>query len=264
MKKFISCIGILIIILGLFSACGNKTAQYTYENEAVLDIKIEKTTVYPDKLVVFFADDSLSGVEEVVCYGSDFSVIEEEPEFSFWNDVLTIETENAELISGIKVWASDEDLYFYVRYLDSDSYAMLVYSSVTDLGYVASGDIDAYYTQAEKDQQRESAEKQAEEEALAFSKLKGEWISESENTRIVFDVDQSGDRYFTVYDLIDNEWIECDYMYISVISEYDAGEAVYIDLFDNPNWGRTVTCTLSKDASELQYSYYDEIFVKVK
>ena len=121
MKNYFLCIGILIMSLVLFTACGNKMTTYTYENEAILDIKIEKSEAYIDKLVVTFAEDSISGVKKAECYSSDFTVIEEEPEFSFKNDVLTIETDNADMISGMKVWDSDRDLYFYVRYMDSDS-----------------------------------------------------------------------------------------------------------------------------------------------
>ena len=41
MKKLFG-IGMLVISLVLLVACGNKMTTYTYENEAVLDIKIEK------------------------------------------------------------------------------------------------------------------------------------------------------------------------------------------------------------------------------
>ena len=190
MKKYVLSIGFLIVLLGLLSACENKMATntYTYENEAVLNIQIEKTEVYDDSIVITFAEDSLSDVEKVECFSSDFSVIEDDADFSFQNDVLTIETDHADMISGIKVWESRRDLYFCVRYLDSDSYAMLVYSWAEDAGYIATGDEDAFYTQAEKDQQRELAEKQEEAQNLAFRKLQGEWLNESEDTRIVFDV----------------------------------------------------------------------------
>ena len=165
MKKCVLFLGIMIILSGMLSACGNKITTYTYENEAVLKIRIKKTEVYPDRLVVTFAKDSLSGVEDVNCFQSDFSALEVEPEFSFAGDALTIETDDAARISGLRVWESDRDLYFDVRYLDSDSYAMLVSAWADDIGYMVNGDTDAYYTQEEKDAQRELEEQQAEAEA---------------------------------------------------------------------------------------------------
>lgn len=264
MKQYVLSIGILIMILGFFSSCGNKMTTYTYENEAILDIKIEKTEAYLDKLVVTFAKNSLSGVEKVECYSSDFSAIEEEPEFSFKNDILTIETDKADMVSGIKVWESDRDLYFHVRYMDSKSYAMLVYSWADDVGYMVNGDEDAYYTQDEKNEQRELADIQAEAEAFAYSKLMGEWINESENTRIIFDVDDKYCRYFTVYELTDDEWTERETMYVSGLTEYDSYEAVEIILYDNPTWGRAVSFFLLDDESGMECSYSHDKFMKVK
>ena len=58
MKKLFG-IGTLVISLALLVACGSKITTYTYESEAVLDIKIEKTEAYIDKLVVTFAENSL-------------------------------------------------------------------------------------------------------------------------------------------------------------------------------------------------------------
>ena len=251
--------------LGLFSACGNKkTTTYKYENEAVLGIKIEKTEVYIDKLVVTFAEDSLSGVEKVECYSSDFSVIEEDAEFSFKNDMLTIKTDKADMVSGIKVWDSHRNLYFYVRYMETDAYAMLVYSWASEIGYMVSGDEDAYYTQEEKDEQKELAEIQAEEEALTYSKLMGEWINESEDTRIIFDVDNNDGRYFSVYELIGDEWNEVETMYISDLSQQDTYEAVEITVYDNQSWGRAESFSILDDGSGIKCLYSDDKFIRVE
>ena len=65
MKKYFFCIGILIMSLALFSACGNKMTTQEYKNEAILGIEIEKTEAYLDKLVITFAEDSVSDVEKV-------------------------------------------------------------------------------------------------------------------------------------------------------------------------------------------------------
>lgn len=258
MKKHFFCIGILIMSFLFFTACRNKMTTYTYENEAILDIKIEKAEAYIDKLVVTFAEGSLSGVKKAECYGSDFAVIEEEPEFTFKNDVLTIETDNADMISGMKVWDSDRDLYFYVRYMDSDSYAMLVYSWADDVGYMVNGDEDAYYTQEEKDEQKELAEIQAEAEAYAYSKLRGEWINESEDTRIIFDSNSDYGRNFSVCKLENGEWIEHDSMSIGEISPHGNDTMA---LFDNPSFGRQVIVEIEDD-NTMKFDYSEELYYR--
>lgn len=263
MKKYALCLRILILSFGLFSACGKKLTAYTYENEAVLGIKIEKAEVYENKFVVTFAKDSLSGVKKAECYSADLSVIEEEPGFSWKKDVLTIKTDHADRISGIKVWDSNRDVYFYVRYMDSDSYAMLVYSWADDVGYMVSGDEDAYFTQEEKEAQNKSAESQAEAETLTYSKLLGEWINESGDTCIVFD-DNGDDRYFSVYELAGDEWGEVETMYVSDLSEQESDEGTKITLYDNQEWGRAVFFSISDEDAGMKCLYADDKFEKVK
>ena len=65
MRKIVISIGTLIMSLALFSACGNKMTTHEYENEAILGIEIEKTEAYLDKLVITFAEDSVSDIEKV-------------------------------------------------------------------------------------------------------------------------------------------------------------------------------------------------------
>ena len=244
--------------LVLFTACGNKMTTYTYENEAILDIKIEKSEAYIDKLVVTFAEDSISGVKKAECYSSDFTVIEEEPEFSFKNDVLTIETDNADMISGMKVWDSDRDLYFYVRYMDSDSYAMLVYSWADDVGYMVNGDEDAYYTQEEKEKQNELAEIQAEAEASAFNSILGEWMNKNETVRILIDYNEENERCFSVCKLENGEWVEYDTMLIGEISPH-GNDAMA--LYDNSSFGRQVIVELEDD-NTMKFDYSEELYYR--
>ena len=244
--------------LVLFTACGNKMTTFTYENEAILDIKIEKSVAYIDKLVVTFAEDSISGVKKAECYSSDFTVIEEEPEFSFKNDVLTIETDNADMISGMKVWDSDRDLYFYVRYMDSDSYAMLVYSWADDVGYMVNGDEDAYYTQEEKEKQNELAEIQAEAEASAFNSILGEWMNKNETVRILIDYNEEYERCFSVCKLENGEWIEYDSMLIGEISPHGNDTMA---LYDNPSFGRQVIVELEDD-NTMKFDYSEELYYR--
>lgn len=129
-KSVIYC-GLFATMFVTLTACGEQVTTYTYENEEVCDIQIEKTEVYEDKLVLTLEGDGLSDVERVDCYGTDFSVIEEDASFSFEKNKLTIQTEEADSISGLRVEES-ACLYFKVRYLDTDAYAMLVYMDVVD------------------------------------------------------------------------------------------------------------------------------------
>ena len=129
--KTVVCCGVFTTMFSTLTACGEQIATYTYENEEVSDIQIEKTEVYEDKLVFTLDGDGLSDVERVDCYGTDFSVIEEDASFSFEKNKLTIQTEEADSISGLRVEES-ACLYFKVRYLDTDAYAMLVYMDVVD------------------------------------------------------------------------------------------------------------------------------------
>lgn len=79
--------------------------------------------------------------------------------------MITIYTEEADQISGLKVTVNDM-LYYQIRYLDSDSYAMLQGDWAYDYGYFVSGDEDAFYTEAEKEKQ-----KRLQEEARGYSTL---------------------------------------------------------------------------------------------
>lgn len=265
-KKNICLITMLILALSMLSACGNKMTTNKFNNEAILGIEIKKIEAYLDKLVVTFADDSLSEIEkiEIDYYGTDNSVITETPDFSFQKNVLTIETNHADEVSEMRIWDKDRDLYFYVRYIYTDSYAMLVYSWADDAGYLVNGDEDAFYTEEEKEAQEELEELQAEAETFAYSRLMGEWINESENVCIVFSVnDEYKERYFAVSELIDGEWKECDLMVIGDLSEYSAGEADMFNLCDNPSFGRQVTFYLFGD-TVMECDYSDERFFKIK
>lgn len=264
MKKYIFCLGVLVVMIGALTACGNKMTTYTYENEAVHNIEIEKTEVYLDKLVIKFANNSLSQVTNVRCYGSDFSIVEIEPQFSFRGNTLTIETENADMISGITVRA-DNDLYFNVRYLDSDSYAMLVYAwTAYDIGYVEYGDESAYNTQEERVVQEARFAALADAEEIAYSKLLGTWINESETVRVEFSY--TGDEFYkelTVYELAGDEWGVERTIPITSASEQDSNESVQITLYDNPSYGYAYTFNFYNDYTEMECEFSDEKFVKM-
>lgn len=158
----------------------------------------------------------------------------------------------------MKVWDSDRDLYFYVRYIDSDSYAMLVYSWADDVGYMVNGDEDAYYTQEEKDEQNELAEIQAEAEAFAFSSIYGEWMNKNETVRILIDYNEENERCFSVCKLENGEWVEYDTMLIGEISPH-GNDAMA--LYDNSSFGRQVIVELEDD-NTMKFDYSEELYYR--
>lgn len=265
-KKYLLFLGILLVAISLLIVFWHRTTTYRYDNEAVLGVKIKKTVVYEDKLVIKFAFGSLSEVEDVECYGADFAVIEEEPQFSFWGNTLTIKTQNADKISGIRV-VENEDLHFNVRYLDSDSYVMLVYTWADDLGYDVTGDRDSYYTQEEKDEQEARAIALAEAEEAAFQKLYGVWENESETIRVEFSYAEDDLKKVTLYLRIADRWVEKVAEEEILISSVDEGifdGANRITLYDNPSWGCAYEFYLYNGDTEMECSYSDERFVKVE
>lgn len=262
-KRYLLCLVALVVVLGTLTACGNKMTTYTYDNEAVHNIEIEKTEVYSDKLVIKFANDSFSKVTNVRCYGSDFSIVEMEPQFSFRRNTLTIETENADMISGITVRA-DNDLYFNIRYLDSDSYAMLVYAWAYDIGFEEHGDVNAYYTQEEDKVREARLAALADAEEISYSKLLGMWMNESDTVRIEFSY--TGDEFYkelTVYMLAGDEWVVERTIPIRSASEQDLNESVQVTLYDNPSWGYAYGFYFYNDYSEMECEFSDEKFVKM-
>ncbi|MBQ3545680.1 MAG: hypothetical protein IJA34_11970 [Lachnospiraceae bacterium] len=236
---------------------------YKYDNDAVLGIKIKKMKVYSDKIEIIFADKSISDVEKVECYGRDFEIIDENPKFFFRKNKLIIETSNADSISGITV-VENEDLYFEVRYLDSDSYAMLVYSFASDIGYIVSGDENTYYTQVEKEEAEKESLAIAEAENLIYNKLLGMWKNESETVCIEFSYDEdNSNKKFVVYKFEENKWIEQEVISISDVSEDEFNESLEIALFDNPSWGCLYRFYLYDDNKVMECHYSDEKFIKI-
>lgn len=264
MKKHLFFVSVLLVMICLLTACGSATTTYEYDNEAIHGIEIKKTVFYKDKIVIKFANDSLSRVGNVRCYGEDFTILEKEPQFSFSGNTLTIETQNADKISGITVRV-DNDLFFNVRYLDSDSYAMLVYAWVAyDIGFEEYGDVNAYNTEEEKELQEARFVLLADTEEIAYSKMLGMWTNESETVRIEFSYTE--DEFYkeiTVHQFSGDEWIVERTVPITGASEQDVDEYVQVTLYDNPSWGYAYGFYFYNDYAEMKCEFSDEKFVKV-
>lgn len=194
-----------ILILLLFTGCGEEKPMktYEYEEEEVLSFSAEQMLVYEDRVEIYFSRRALSDAEEVECYDADFNKWDEEIDFDADDDILIIYTDNPQDISGLRITVEDWE-YWDIRYLDSDHPAILQYTWADDWGYFCSGDEDAYYTQEEKDAQARRIQENLERRDAAMAKIAGTWENEDGSLRMKIYSD-----YFSiieVYELSGDAW----------------------------------------------------------
>ena len=148
------------------------------------------------------------------------------------DEVLIIYSEAPEEISGLLINVST-DLYFCVRYLDSDSYAMLGYSWADDVGMLSSGDEEAYYTEEEKEAQAREEEERIAEYNRIYQMLEGVWEDAEGTCRV--EVWESGPednykRYITLYRMEDGEWVQDMIMYAKTLWAWDTENGVSVEV----------------------------------
>ncbi|MBE5945174.1 MAG: hypothetical protein E7258_09715 [Lachnospiraceae bacterium] len=263
MKKTTLLTALLVICMCLMTACGKEKPlkTYTYNHEEILEISIEKTMIYSDKLVIEFSEDSLYGAEEVVCYDDDFNIMDD-IDCSVAKDKITIHTECASQISGLYIRVNF-DKEINVRYLDSDNYAMIVYIWADDIGMMPNGDLDTYYTEKEK---RERAEREAELEAAeaeAFSLIEGIWENDEKTLRLeIMYVDEN--RVIKVYEEEGvNSGLPAE-IPIDGIDVNEESEPVEVIVYDNVSWGAAYCFYLYNDNIELKYYDSDIVLKKIQ
>ncbi len=203
-KKPVVCI-LAVLVVCLLTACAEghvKTYRYSKQDD-ILDEYLIKTEYYEDKLIVHFSEDALSEVEDVNCFDSEDEWVEDRAEFEFEDDVLTIYSENATKITAIDVYEHSER-YFSIRYLDSNQYAMLLYTWVSEMGMEPTGDMDAYLTQEEKDTIEENNAKWAATIAEKFALVSGVWEDEEQTIRI--EVKETDRRIVEIYEKDGTTW----------------------------------------------------------
>ncbi|MBE5894207.1 MAG: hypothetical protein E7285_00900 [Lachnospiraceae bacterium] len=229
---------LLASFMVLFTACGKAQETYQYEDpQEVFEISIDWTKVYEDRVEVQLSDDDCLGydfsdAEKLICYNADFEVIEEDADFDMEDEVLIIYSDAPEEISGLRIDLST-DLYFCVRYLDSDNYAMLGYSWADDVGMLSSGDEEAYYTEEEKEAQAREEEERIAEYNRIYQMLEGVWEDEEGTCRI--EVWESGPeenykRYITLYRMEDGEWVQDMIMYAKTLWAWDTENGVSVEV----------------------------------
>ncbi len=257
MKKVFLTIVLMMICIFSLTACGKEKPlkTYTYNHEEILEISIEKTMLYSDNLVIEFSEDSLYGAEEVVCYDDDFNMMDD-IDYSVAKDKITIHTERASQISGLYIRVNF-DKEINVRYLDSDNYAMIVYTWADDIGMMPQGDLDTYYTEKEKQEQAEREAELEAAEAEAFSLIEGIWENDEKTLRLeIMCVDEN--RVIKVYEEEGvNSGLPAE-IPIDGIDVNKESEPVEVIVYDNVSWGAAYWFYLSDDNTKLQY-YDSEI-----
>ncbi len=235
--------------------------NYIYNHEEILSISIEKTLYYSDKLVIQFGEDSISKAEKVICYDDNFNVVDV-VDFFIEENHLTISSDNALKISGLYI-IINVDKEIKVRCLDSDNYAMIVYTWADDIGMMPEGDLDTYYTEEEKQKQEEIEDELEAMQAEAFSYIEGTWENDDKTLRMEIK-EVEGNRVIEVYaeDGIDiglPSEIPIDTIHINKETE-----PIEVIVYDNVNWGAAYWFYLYNDNTELQYFGTDIILKRVE
>ncbi|MBQ8527579.1 MAG: hypothetical protein IJ429_03810 [Lachnospiraceae bacterium] len=259
MKKIASFL--FILFMGILTGCSSLPKEtFTYKTEDDLSVSILKTKVYEDKLVVKFSQDAFSSVESIRCYDENFEEILKEVTFKGEDNVITIYTEEADQISGLKVTVNDM-LYYQIRYLDSDSYAMLQGDWAYDYGYFVSGDEDAFYTEAEKEKQKRLQEERLAEQARAYAMLEGQWDSEDGLTRIVFA--DSDELSMEIYKYSEGNWELSQSINCYSISLDEEAEPVCISMEEARGYSMLYSFWFNEDKTEFTCSCAEGNFCKV-
>lgn len=259
MKKIIS-FGLLLVVC-LLTACSSLPKEtYTYKTQDELAVSIEKTKVYEDKIVVFFSKGAFSEVEEVSCYDADFDYIADDATFEAKEDVLTVYSSEPDKISGMKITVNHY-LYYHIRYLDSDAYAMLQGDWADDYGYFVSGDEEAFYTEAEKEKQKRLQEERLAEQARAYAMLEGTWDSEDGLTRIVFG--DSDKLLMEIYKYSEGGWdlSQCIDGYSIRLDEET--QPVCIEIEESKGYSMMYSFYFNEDKNEFTCNCADGSFYKV-
>lgn len=164
---------VLISVMLLFACgCANNHTTYTYDNpKEASGFTLNKAVYTKGKLKLYSPD--FGGKFELTCYDNNFNVIEEEFETSYKDGVYTIKGKAAEKISGIVL--QNYSTKYCIRYLDSNQYAAICYYEATEIGWTTSDDGENYYTEEERQKQKEAKESWQNRQKNNFELMLGEW-----------------------------------------------------------------------------------------
>lgn len=276
-KRLFSVFTAVFITTSLFTACKKEEkplAIYDYpDKEETLSCCIEQTEYFDNRLEVTFSEDTLDKVESVVCRNENFEDIVDEAEFEVKNDVLTVFHDNPLEISGLRVTVHQEK-YFDIRYLDSDSYAMLLYTWADDIGMMPNGDKDAYYTEEEKRKQAERAAERAAKTETAFALLEGIWENEDGTVRLEIEKEwiyepalehEREYRLIKLFELQDGKMLPTEWFSADTVDVYDTKtEPVEIEVIQHDALDYLTSYYLYNNMTEMECSITEERLVKVQ
>ncbi|MCR4787952.1 MAG: hypothetical protein K5888_05140 [Lachnospiraceae bacterium] len=176
------------------------------------DIVLKKTVYKDDSVIIYFSGDtefSKEAKSSIECFDKDGKKISESKySFKFKDGQVIIKTSNPEKISGVYLYPDEyHDMYFMIRYLDSDDYAILTNYFVYDLGWSPSGDEDKYLFESEKKEREDNAAEAARIDSEAMEMLVGHWVCENGNT-----IDITEDHECKVY-IAEDDYEYEDYFY---------------------------------------------------
>lgn len=253
---------IMLIAMIMLAGCGIKDGnggrQYVYNDKHVIDgLSVSKSVYDEDALYIYMSGD-IDETFSVICYDEEFQRIDTEWETSYKDGKYTIQGENVQKISGICL---SNDIYkYYIRYLDSDQYAIYSDSWADDLGWThCEGDETLYYTQEELDEQQAKDEKAQRQLEETFAQFEGMWVAEDDpNAYVKFYYEDTSRRMEICTLNREGEYVreECSVDDMVVSEDYDGK---VLTIYDGIPWGCMYEFKLSEDMNSFSKGYGDNI-----
>lgn len=190
MKKYLN-IFILIIIL-LMTSCTNNVEEksertrnskdgeerkelvWKYKESDKSDIKFDKSVYSEDELVLYITTPSNLNLEVNYITDDKFKYIDCDFDIKVKKNKIIIKGSKAEKISGLML--GNNNVQYWIRYIDSDQYAVLTDYWADDLGWDTYGDETEYYTQEELDKREEVKSEIIRKDKEAFETFEGYYI----------------------------------------------------------------------------------------
>ena len=260
-----SHLSVLFLVVGLLSGCGlvgevqqedaeeSGETEYVYDDADVIDsVSIEKS-VYDENCLKIYMSGAFTP-DYIMCYDEDFDLIDCEWEYNYLNGKMVIKGEEAEKISGISF--GNHYMQYYMRYLDSDQYAIFSLLLADDIGWIeGEGDATLYYTQEELDAQRESIEEAQRKLEETFAEFEGMWVSDEDPGAYVRFYYEDGHRSMEICRLADDGEYYSEYYSVDDISVSEGYDGEVLTILDSPSWGMMIEYNLAEDRNSFSTGY---------
>ena len=255
---------IMLLLITVLVGCSSNTVTYRYKNsDNGSGVSISKSVYGDNELKLYIK--GLSDKPSVCAFDDEFNRLTDNFDVTYKNNILTIKGSDTNKISGLDIeetWSR-----FYIRYLDSDEYALMYEVEASEIGWVMYGDKEKYYTADELAKQQAQIDAANAEQEENFELLKGMWICNNDpNLYLEFYESPDGNRKF--------EWNEVDELgeyvtsgiSIAVINIYATKFCVVLEVVDDPYYGYCSRYEMSEDKTKIIEKVYnddDNIYVKV-